>query len=422
MAGSIGVVGGGQLALMLAEAARQQGVELHVQTPELSDPAVRLATSVVQAPLDDVAATRSLARRAEAISFENEWLDLDALAPLEAEGVRFVPRLEALGALISKRSQRELLDRLQLPSPRWIPLEAVIPDPEAAAAAAADGSGQVWTPSGSMDAAPPGAAAGGSGPCLPEGFALPMMAKAVTGGYDGRGTRPIRDRDDLKALLEAVDPRHWLLEEFVTFEQELALVSCRDQGGRVGCFPLVQTHQHDQVCDWVLAPAATTQAVQALARNVAASLLTALDYVGVLSIEFFYGPAGLLINELAPRTHNSGHYTIEAAHTSQFSQQLRIVRGEPLGDMGLRLPGALMVNLLAFETSGEDYADQRGALEALPGASLHWYGKTAASPGRKLGHVTLALVGTDPLQRVAEARQRLAEVRAIWPLPPSLTP
>lgn len=404
MSGSIGVVGGGQLALMLAEAARPLGVDLHVQTPSRGDPASRLATSTVLAPLDDPAATRHLAERTEAISFENEWLDLEGLAALEAEGVVFVPRLSALRPLVSKRDQRELLIRLNLPSPRWIPLEAVLVSPEPEEA--------------SLVGAPPVAALAPPPPRLPEGFSFPLMAKAATGGYDGRGTQPVANLEELSALLERVDPADWLLEEFVAFDQELALVACRDRSGTVACFPLVETHQHQRTCDWVLAPAATSQAVEARARNVAASLLTALDYAGVLSIEFFYGPAGLQINELAPRTHNSGHYTIEAVETSQFAQQVRIVCGQPLGSTALKIPGALMVNLLGYESSDRSYEAEREALAALPGGTLHWYGKGGSSVGRKLGHLTLALEASDPRGRAAEAARRLKQVRALWPLPP----
>lgn len=423
MSGSIGVVGGGQLALMLAEAARRLGVELHVQTPQASDPAAALATSVVLAPVDDLAGTRALAALCQAISFENEWLNLDALAAIEAEGVVFVPRLQALQPLVSKRSQRELLGRLQLASPRWIPLEAVLAPPAALA------PGPLQQPEG-------GPAAGGwqavtlqpanppepAPPHLPEGFSFPLMAKAATGGYDGRGTACIHDDQELAALLERVPPEQWLLEEFVTFEQELALVACRDRDGNVRAFPLVQTHQHNRVCDWVLAPAPVSHAVQARARNVAASLLTALDYAGVLSVEFFYGSAGLQVNELAPRTHNSGHYTIEATVTSQFEQQVRIVQGLGLGDTALKVPGALMVNLLGFETAASSYEEQRRALADLPGASVHWYGKRESSPGRKLGHVTVLLNEQQPEQRQQEAMERLAQVRAIWPLPPEEKP
>jgi 5-(carboxyamino)imidazole ribonucleotide synthase len=392
----IGVVGGGQLALMLAQAARHADVELHVQTPQADDPATRAATSVVQASLDDLGATEVLATRSDAISFENEWVDLDALTLLEAQGVRFVPKLDALRPLVSKRAQRELLDRLHLPSPRWFPLEDLLLVPSLST---------------------PAAGSSGVAPRLPDGFHFPVMAKATTGGYDGRGTRMVHNQEQLNDLIDRGDSAAWLVEELVSFEQELALVACRDRHGTVACFPLVQTHQHHQICDWVLAPAAVSQAVEARARNVAVSLLTILDYTGVLSIEFFYGPAGLQVNELAPRTHNSGHYTIEAAHTSQFAQQVRIVCGQPLGDTGLKLPGALMVNLLGFECADHGYGEQRRALEALPGGSLHWYGKTESMPGRKLGHLTLALSEVAPERRAAEARARLRDVRRFWPLP-----
>lgn len=416
MGSSIGVVGGGQLAWMLAAAAREQGIELHVQTPELTDPAARLATSVVRAPLSDLAASRRLAQRASAISFENEWLDLEALAPLEQEGVVFIPRLQSLEDLVCKRRQRQLLERLHLPSLRWFPLEQLLTPPPALEPEdpPVDGAEDRAAEAAEPETPQP--------PQLPPGFDFPLMAKAVRGGYDGRGTRVIRSQAELEALIETEDPGLWLLEEFVAFEQELALVACRDHLGAVQCYPLVETHQHDQVCEWVLAPAAASQAVEARARNVAVSLLAALDYVGVLSIEFFYGRSGLLVNELAPRTHNSGHYTIEACRTSQFAQQVRIVAGEPLGDTSMQLSGALMVNLLGFETSTAAYARQRQALESLAGAHLHWYGKRLALPGRKLGHITLELKASAAAERAREAALRLAEVRAIWPLPPARTP
>lgn len=377
---SIGVVGGGQLAWMLASAARDLDLALHVQTPSAADPAGPLAASVVEAPITDVAATAELARRCGAISFENEWVDLEGLAPLEAAGVRFMPRLQALAPLVSKRGQRQLLAQLNLPAPRW------------------------------TDLPPTGA--------LPEGWAFPVMAKASRGGYDGKGTELLRRPADLAALVRRVDPADWMLEDFVAFDLELAQLVCRDSRGQVLCYPLVQTHQHQQVCDWVLAPAAVPQAVQAFARNIACSLVTALDYVGVLSIEFFYGPGGLQVNEIAPRTHNSGHVTIEASRTSQFAQQARIVAGLPLGPVDLQVPGALMVNLLGFETSDSAYLPQRDDLAALPGATVHWYGKQGARAGRKLGHVTLVLQAEDAQARQTEAMERLAQVRAIWQLPP----
>jgi 5-(carboxyamino)imidazole ribonucleotide synthase len=397
---------------MLAGAAARLGIDLHVQTPSREDPAVALASSVVVAPLDDVQATRRLAERSGTISFENEWVPLDALLPLREEGIRFLPDLDALRPLVSKREQRQLLDRLHLPGPRWCPLEAVLPPPPSPPA------GEEETPTPTAAGAPsPPPALRPAAPALPEGFSFPVMAKAAFGGYDGRGTLPLRRQEDLEALLERVDPAAWILEERVDFERELALVACRDRQGRVACFPLVETHQHHQVCDWVLFPAAVDHAARAFARNVAASLLTALDYVGVLSIEFFHGRAGLQVNELAPRTHNSGHLTIEACPCSQFEQQVRIVTGLPLGSTDPVLPGALMVNLLGRDHGEEDPAERLRALAALPGAHLHWYGKRGSSPGRKLGHLTLRLDAVTPADRAAERDRRLAEVRRIWPLP-----
>ncbi|MCH9715353.1 MAG: 5-(carboxyamino)imidazole ribonucleotide synthase [Cyanobacteria bacterium] len=383
---TLGVVGGGQLAWMLAAAARDLQLPLIVQTPGADDPATALATGVVQAPIADLQATRELASRCSVITFENEWVDLEGLAELARDGVTFIPSLAALAPLVDKLGQRQLLQRLGIPCPHWTLLSDL---------------GKAPSP-------------------LPPGWSFPLMAKAATGGYDGKGTRLLRHRTDLEQLLAEVDPQQWMVEAFVDFELELSQLVCRDQQGRVLCYPIVQTHQHRQVCDWVLAPGAVPHAVQAFARNTAVSLLTAIDYVGVLSIEFFYGADGLQVNEIAPRTHNSGHVTIEASHTSQFSQQARIVAGLPMGEVGLKVPGALMVNLLGFEDGESAYAIQRQQLAALPAASVHWYGKQASSPGRKLGHVTLLLSAAEAGARRKEAMERLAEVRAIWPLPETL--
>ena len=460
----IGIVGGGQLALMLAEAARQLDVRLHLQTPGAADPAVGLATSVVLAEIGDASATRELSRRCSAISFENEWVDLEALAPLAEAGVVFLPSLESLQPLVDKRQQRELLGRLSIPTPRWLPLNALLapaspgwqsgldqgstPDSGAEPLEPADAFqvtsphqpatadrpvaldqpadqsvdlGQTATDPGGLAAATAEAVAQSLAPLrqwrLPQGWNFPVVAKAIRGGYDGKGTLILATAAELGQLLEQVDPALWILEDFVAFERELAMVACRDRSGEVTCYPLVQTHQHHQVCDWVLAPAQASQALEAMARNMAASLLTALDYVGVLSIEFFYGPGGLVINELAPRTHNSGHYSIEACSISQFAQQVRIVAGQGLQAPQLTAAGALMVNLLGTDNGAADRGAALAALKALPGATLHWYGKQGPALGRKLGHITLLLKALDPEERDQEARQRLEQIRTIWPLP-----
>jgi 5-(carboxyamino)imidazole ribonucleotide synthase len=418
---SIGIVGGGQLALMLAEAAANLGLEVHLQTPSAEDPAVRRATSAILAPLEEAGATWQLAQRCGAISFENEWLPLDPLEPLAEAGVCFLPGLHALRPLVSKRSQRQLLADLHLPSPHWCPLEATLVPPPLQGTSPQTGAdtdaAAAHPPPLPAVAFPPPLPPGAPGPRLPDGFRFPLMAKASQGGYDGRGTRTIPDLDALRELVECVDPAAWILEEMVPFERELALTACRDRDGNLACFPLVETHQHQHVCDWVVYPAAVDHSVRAFGRNVAASLLTALDYVGVLTVEFFWGPRGLQVNELAPRTHNSAHLTIEAFRHSQFEQQLRIVAGLPLGLIVPQMEGALMVNLLGLREGDDDHSAERTALAKLSGAHLHWYGKRGGGLGRKLGHLTVALEGKTEEERQGEVQRRLAEVRAIWPLP-----
>ncbi|HCO75479.1 MAG TPA: 5-(carboxyamino)imidazole ribonucleotide synthase [Synechococcus sp. UBA8071] len=379
----IGVVGGGQLARMLVQAAAQRDVPIAVQTSDAADPAAGLASRLVAADPRDVAGTRELVVGCDGITFENEWVNIDALLPLEQQGVRFQPSLAALSPLVDKLSQRQLLDDLAIPSPPWCPLSLISP----------------------------------AQPALPQGWTFPVMAKASRGGYDGKGTVVLRDIDGLAQLLRAVPADDWLLESWVDYELELALVVSRDQRGRIRHFPLVQTHQHQQVCDWVLAPAPVDPSVAALAYNVAASLMTKLGYVGVLALEFFYGPAGLQVNEIAPRTHNSGHFSIEACTSSQFDQQLCIAAGLPVPDPELKSRGALMVNLLGLDPERHPPLDQRlEALEAMPGLHLDWYGKSPETPGRKLGHVTLLLEGDTLLKRRDEAESALAAIRRIWPL------
>ena len=379
----IGVVGGGQLARMLVQAAAERQVPIAVQTSKPADPAAGLASRIVAADPTDVAGTRELVVGCDGITFENEWVNIDALLPLEQQGVRFRPSLAALSPLVDKLSQRQLLDDLAILSPPWCPLSLISP----------------------------------AQPALPQGWTFPVMAKASRGGYDGKGTLVLRDIDALAQLLRAVPAEDWLLESWVDYELELALVVSRDQRGRIRHFPLVQTHQHQQVCDWVLAPAPVEPSVAALAYNVAASLMTKLGYVGVLALEFFYGPAGLQVNEVAPRTHNSGHFSIEACTSSQFDQQLCIAAGLPVPDPELNSRGALMVNLLGLDPERHAPLDQRlQALEAMPGLHLHWYGKSPETPGRKLGHVTLLLEGDTVLKRRDEAESALVAIRRIWPL------
>jgi 5-(carboxyamino)imidazole ribonucleotide synthase len=206
-----------------------------------------------------------------------------------------------------------------------------------------------------------------------------------------------------------------MLEEYVPFERELAVIAARGASGEIAIYPAVETWQQDQVCHWVIAPIEIEPAIQQQAAAIARHLLTSLQYVGVLGMELFLTREGkLLINEIAPRTHNSGHYTLDACEISQFESQIRAVAGLPLGSTNLNCGGAVMVNLLGYEDSQQDYREKRDRLAAIPQSHLHWYNKSVSRCGRKLGHVTVV---SSILEAAVRRRELLAvakTVEAIW--------
>ncbi|WP_310489008.1 5-(carboxyamino)imidazole ribonucleotide synthase [Chamaesiphon sp. VAR_69_metabat_338] len=375
----IGVIGGGQLAWMMASAAQKLGLELVVQTPDPGDVAVSLAAEAVFAEVDDVAATAVLAAKCDAITFENEFVDLDGLSKLAATGkASFLPKLSALAPLLDKYRQRCYLQELGLPTPQFALLERA---------------------------------------ALPPWFAFPVVVKARRNGYDGQGTFIIKSQAALESLCDRYPDTPFLVEEFVNFDRELAVIVARGVDGEVVTYPILETQQEDQVCRRVFTISDLPVETIDLCNSIAAKLMTSLDAVGVFGIELFATADGRVsVNEIAPRTHNSGHLTIEACATSQFSQLLRAVAGLPLGSTALTCGGAVMVNLLGYEDTHSDYLTQRQQIAALPHTYLHWYGKQSRV-GRKLGHVTL-LVGTDAeherqdYRSQAEALAR--QVEAIW--------
>lgn len=364
----VGVIGGGQLAWMMADAIQKLGLQLMVQTPSQDDPAVAIAQQVILAPIDDAQGTARLAPLCDVITFENEFIDLEALAPL-AEQVPFYPSLASLAPLLDKYEQRSYLKTHQLPTPRFLAVSA------------------------ETDL---------------ETLGFPVVLKARRHGYDGKGTFVVRQLSDLQKLVATDIP--WLLEEFVPFQCELAVMAARSQSGEVVTYPVVETQQVNQVCQRVFVlpqPQAVVDQVRAIAQR----LLSQLNFVGIMGIEFFLTAAGqVLVNETAPRTHNSGHYSLDACVTSQFEQQLRAVCGMTLGDAALNYAGAVMVNLLGYEAAEKDYQEQRRLLEQIPNAHVYWYGKNVARPGRKMGHVTVILETQE--RQAAEAIA--AHVEAIW--------
>ncbi|PSB19085.1 5-(carboxyamino)imidazole ribonucleotide synthase [Phormidesmis priestleyi ULC007] len=370
----VGVIGGGQLAWMMADAVKKLDVELIIQTPSPTDPAVSIATQTIFAAIDDADSTAHLAARCDVITFENEFVDLDALFKLEKQGVCFRPSLDALKPLLDKYDQRCYLRDRQLPTPNFFALET------------------------------------GS---LLQTTEFPIVLKTRRHGYDGQGTFILKTAEELEAILKTLNDQPLLVEEFVPFDRELAVMAARSLTGEIVVYPVVETQQEDQVCRRVVAPADLPLSIVREVETIAHTLLDNLQFVGIFGIELFLTPEGkILVNEIAPRTHNSGHYTIDACVTSQFEQQLRAVCGLSLGSPALTCEGAVMINLLGYEQSESDYLDKRQQLAEIPGAVVHWYGKTESRLGRKLGHVTVLL------ESASDLRQRAIEIghtiESIW--------
>ena len=380
----IGVVGGGQLAMLLIEAGKKRNVDVVVQTAAKTDPAAKKTNQLVLHDPTNPEGTKLLAEKTRLITFENEWVDISSLLSLENNGVSFVPRLQSIRPLINKITQRELLNSLDIPCPDWlaIPLKK----------------------STEID--------------LPADWGFPLMAKAAKGGYDGKGTKIIKNLKQLQEFLSVEREGQWMLEKWISFDKELSIVSSRDSKGIVRSLPIVETYQSKQVCDWVLAPADINHDVDLMVRNIAASLLAELQYVGVIAIEFFYGSEGLLVNEIAPRTHNSGHFSIDACSSSQFDQQICITSGIDVPMPEMLVNGALMANLLGLQSNYPTSLTQRlDNLRGIPGLNVHWYEKEEEKKGRKLGHVTYLLNNKDALSRKKEALDVLQTIRSIWPTP-----
>ena len=371
----VGVVGGGQLAAMMGDAAKTLGIELVVQTPDATDPAVSVAAGTILAAIDDVLATAQLANECDVITFENEFVDLDGLRSLEQQGVLFQPSLSSLDPLLDKYVQRCYLQGLGLPTPRF------------------------WAWDCSQDLH----------------LDFPFVVKVRRHGYDGQGTFIVKDRESFESIRADLRGQSLLVEEFVPFDRELAVIAARSTTGEIAIYPIVETQQQNQVCRLVIAPAQISLEVKSDAEAIVRTLLNSLEAVGVFGIELFLTTDNkLLVNEIAPRTHNSGHFTIDACETSQFEQHLRAVCQLPLGDCDLKCAGAVMVNLLGYESAESDYLEKRKQLAQIDGAFVHWYDKKVSRPGRKLGHVTV-LLSEEAVDRGRVQAEAIAQtVESIW--------
>ena len=354
----VGIVGGGQLARMSAAPAAALGIHLRVLAASPDESAAQVIRDVAIGRHDDLEALLAFADGCDVVTFDHEHVPPAHLEQLEARGVAVRPGPAALFHAQDKVHMRQSLTDIGVPCPRWRVVESVEEAVEFA-----------------------------------EEVGWPIVLKTSRGGYDGKGVW-IVDSSILAADLLATPPSgaQWLAEEHIDFVQELSAQVARSPHGQAVAYPVVRTVQRGGICAEVVAPAPDLPAARAAeAQELALRVARDLNVTGMLAVEMFDDGYGLYVNELAMRPHNSGHWSIEGARTSQFENHLRSVVDLPLGEPHLVAPHAVMVNILGGEV--EDlYSAYRHVLARDPGVKVHLYGKQVR-PGRKVGHVTV--LGSD---------------------------
>ncbi|HUS17340.1 MAG TPA: 5-(carboxyamino)imidazole ribonucleotide synthase [Chloroflexia bacterium] len=367
---TIGVLGSGQLGRMLALAARRMGYHIHTLSPDCDTPTGQVADLEIGAAYTDIDAVRAFASGVQVVTFEFENIPVEA-ATAAAACAPVRPSGAVLATTPHRLREKSFLAAAGLPV---TPFRAIRAASDLAAALADLG--------------------------------CPAVLKTADFGYDGKGQVLIRSADEAPAAYRTLGGRETVLEAFVDFAAEVSVVAARGLDGTFAHYGVIENSHAQHILDVSVAPAAVPSAVAEAAVGMARAVLEGLDVTGVLCVEFFVTrDGGLLINELAPRPHNSGHLTIEASVTSQFEQQLRAVCGLPLGATDFLRPAA-MANLLGdlWQGGEPDWA----TLAAFPDVKLHLYGKHTPRPGRKMGHLTaLAATPAEAAARVRAARAAL---------------
>lgn len=364
----VGVVGGGQLCLMLAEETRRKGLpyDLIAVDPTPDAPARPFLKDQILADYKDHDAIVRMAQQADFVTFEIEQANSETLEGLEKSRKVVHPSPATLRTIQDKFVQKSFLRSKGLPVPDF---KSIAGKDDLLAA-------------------------------LKE-FGTPALLKARRDSYDGRGNRVIASVDEVDAALAAFQGRELMLERFVDFAMEVSVIAARSTTGEIRTYPIGENLHQDNILHMTIVPGRVGPETVKAAEEVARETMKALQGAGVFGIEMFVDrKGGILINEIAPRVHNSGHYTIEACRTSQFEQHIRAITGMPLGDTTL-LYSAVMVNILgAPDLKGPYLWEGVDGVRAMPGAHLHLYGKKDTAPKRKLGHITLVGVN-DPAYREA---------------------
>lgn len=370
--GTIGIVGGGQLGRMLTEAALKLGYKVIVIDPNDSCPAAQAGAEQILADFYDAAAIKSMAKKADFITVESEHVNTDALGEL-AEQVKPVnPAPQTIALIQDKLAQKRFLAEAGVPVADFVE----ITDVASAQKALQDFGGK-------------------------------MLLKTRHGAYDGRGNAVVNSPAELEKALKSFKGQALYAEKFVPFTKELAIMIARGQDGQIAAYPVTETIHERNICIETMTPAEVSEQDREQAEKVAHQVAEHLKGAGVFGIEMFLTDDGqVLVNEIAPRVHNSGHYTIEACQTSQFENHIRAVTGMKLCPTDLKVPAAVMINILG-ERDGP--ADPKGIdkAEQDPHTKVHIYGKSQTRVDRKMGH--LASTG----QTVQEARRRARQARGL---------
>lgn len=342
---TIGIIGGGQLGRMLAIAAARLGYRCHIYDPHEAPCAADVAARFTRGRFDDEAALADFARDCAVVTYEFENL---AVAPLKVLGTHLRPGIKSLGTGQDRCDEKRFLESVGARPARWLQVDSAA-DAERAEAE----------------------------------LGLPFVLKTRRLGYDGKGQAWVREAGGGAAAFAAIGGEPAVAEAGIAFDAEFSVIIARAADGETRAFPVPRNEHEGGILRRSTVPAGPAIAPHVVeAEEIAARIAAALGHIGVLAVEFFACAEGALVNEFAPRVHNSGHWTIEGACTSQFEQHIRAICGLPLGDAGLVAGGAMMENLIGPEAN--DWA----AILAKPGANLHLYGKDDPRPGRKMGHVT----------------------------------
>ncbi|MGM0509146.1 MAG: 5-(carboxyamino)imidazole ribonucleotide synthase [Fusobacteriota bacterium] len=348
----IGIIGGGQLGRMTIQEARKMDIYVDILTPSHPSPASEISNDFLVGSLYDEEKIKELASRSDILTYEIEHININVLKELEKQGKTIYPSAKVIEIIQDKSKQKKMLEKNGIPTSKWkMVSENNIKE-------------------------------------IISEFGYPVVQKSCRGGYDGKGVMILKDERDLKDIIKSES----FLENFVNHEMEIAVMVARNKSGEIKTYPVVEMvfDEKTNICDTVVSPARIKDDLAKKAQNLAVKCVKALDGVGIFGVEMFLTKHGeILINEIAPRPHNSGHYTIEGCKTSQYEQYLRAIMDLPLGSTELLSP-ACMVNVLGEPGYNGDVL-VKGGRKALKidGASIHIYGKKQTRPHRKMGHITV---------------------------------